>query len=294
MSKRRKQLARWCWVQGLRLMALVMVGGFLAACLVRVAPGYSADPRALDARLSAASQQALRARQVESGQPWEFYVRFMAGLLRGDLGTSSAFEYPVRELIRERWPETARNLLAGWIAGCLAGWAAALASVAARAGIVDLLCSALAGALLSVPAALFGLIVFHASLPVGAAVAAVVFPKVFRYSRNLLRDIGGRPHLLLAKAMGLDSKTLLWHYILRPAAPQLGTVAAIAVNLAWGAAVPLEVVCDSPGLGKLAWEAALARDLPLLVTLTMLVTAVTVVALALAELGRIFGEVAES
>jgi ABC-type dipeptide/oligopeptide/nickel transport system permease component len=45
--------------------------------------------------------------------------------------------------------------------------------------------------------------------------------------------------------------------------------------MAFGALIPVEFICDSPGFGQLALQAALGRDLPLLVTLTMIVTIVT-------------------
>ena len=37
-------------------------------------------------------------------------------------------------------------------------------------------------------------------------------------------------------------------------------------------------LCGLPGIGQLAWQAALSRDLPLLVNLTVLVTLVTLLA----------------
>ena len=40
----------------------------------------------------------------------------------------------------------------------------------------------------------------------------------------------------------------------------------------------MEVVSDVAGAGQLAWQAAVARDLPLLVTLTAAVTLVTLLA----------------
>jgi ABC-type dipeptide/oligopeptide/nickel transport system permease component len=49
---------------------------------------------------------------------------------------------------------------------------------------------------------------------------------------------------------------------------------AATAGLAVGAVVPIEVICDVPGLGQLAWKAALARDLPVLVVLTLLVAIV--------------------
>jgi ABC-type dipeptide/oligopeptide/nickel transport system permease component len=45
--------------------------------------------------------------------------------------------------------------------------------------------------------------------------------------------------------------------------------------MAFGAAIPVETLCDLPGVGQLAWKAAMARDLPLLVSLTMLITLLT-------------------
>jgi ABC-type dipeptide/oligopeptide/nickel transport system permease component len=40
----------------------------------------------------------------------------------------------------------------------------------------------------------------------------------------------------------------------------------------------VEALCGIAGLGQLAWQAALGRDLPLLVTLTVVVTIVTLAA----------------
>jgi ABC-type dipeptide/oligopeptide/nickel transport system permease component len=48
--------------------------------------------------------------------------------------------------------------------------------------------------------------------------------------------------------------------------------------MAVGAAIPIEALCGLAGVGQLAWQAALARDLPLLVNITILVTLVTLLA----------------
>ena len=48
--------------------------------------------------------------------------------------------------------------------------------------------------------------------------------------------------------------------------------------MAFTAAIPMEALCDMPGIGQLAWKAALGRDVALLVNLTMIVTLVTLVA----------------
>ena len=56
------------------------------------------------------------------------------------------------------------------------------------------------------------------------------------------------------------------------------------MSLAFGASIPIEVICDSPGVGQLAWRAAMDRDLPLLVTITVLVALMTLVVNSLADL----------
>jgi ABC-type dipeptide/oligopeptide/nickel transport system permease component len=45
--------------------------------------------------------------------------------------------------------------------------------------------------------------------------------------------------------------------------------------MAVGAVIPVEALCDSPGVGQLVWQSAMARDAPVLVHLTVLVALVT-------------------
>ncbi|HVH86543.1 MAG TPA: ABC transporter permease subunit, partial [Terriglobales bacterium] len=104
------------------------------------------------------------------------------------------------------------------------------------------------------------------------------------FSRNLLIKTYGMPHVLTAKARGLSpSRILGWHVLPNIAAPMLA-LAGVTVSIAFGAAIPVEVVCDSPGLGQLAWRAALSRDVPLLVNLTVIIAVVTVAANSFSDL----------
>jgi peptide/nickel transport system permease protein len=110
------------------------------------------------------------------------------------------------------------------------------------------------------------------------AIALIVFPKIYRYTRNLLSRAYAMPHIAAARARGLgEMRILLWH-VLPVAGPQMIALAGITVSVALGASIPVESLCGLPGIGQLAWQAALARDLPLLVNLTALVTLVTLLA----------------
>jgi len=92
------------------------------------------------------------------------------------------------------------------------------------------------------------------------------------------------PHVLLARAKGVGQIGILFWHVLLPAAPQLLALAGVSVSIALTADIPVEALCDLPGIGQLAWKAALGRDLYLLVNLTMIVTAVTLLANSAADL----------
>jgi len=107
---------------------------------------------------------------------------------------------------------------------------------------------------------------------------------IFYYARNLLASSASLPHVLTARAKGVGELRVLLRHILPVAAPQLLALAGISVSLAFAAAIPVEVLCDLPGIGQLAWKAAMGRDLELLVNLTMIVTLVTLLANSAADL----------
>ena len=56
--------------------------------------------------------------------------------------------------------------------------------------------------------------------------------------------------------------------------------------MAAGSVIPVEALCDSPGVGQLVWQSAMARDLPVLLHLTALVALVVCAANLLADAGR--------
>jgi len=125
---------------------------------------------------------------------------------------------------------------------------------------------------------------------VAAVVALVLFPRVFRYARGILAQVSGMPHVMAAQARGLRPARILLAHVLTPSAPTILALAGVSVSVAFGAAIPIEVVCDYPGIGQLAWKAALERDLPLLVDITLLVTIMAVVSNSVADMaGSLLG-----
>lgn len=250
----------------------LLFGSVLGAALLWSAPGATADDRELDPRLSAASIAAIRAERAAAASPLRFYVGYMRGLMRGDFGVSQQYGRPVGEILAERIPVTARAITWGVAAGWLAGLGLALGSVVARIRVLSMIGTVLSGATLSLPVAVLALLFLFTGAPPQAALALVVFPRVYRFAVNLLTTALEAQHVLAARARGIGSISLLLRHILPGAAAPLAALAGVSLSIAFGAAIPIEVVCDLPGLGQLAWQAAIARDLPILVNVTFLAT----------------------
>jgi peptide/nickel transport system permease protein len=147
------------------------------------------------------------------------------------------------------------------------------------------------GSLLSIPSAVLATVCLLLRLSPAIAIAAVVFPRIFPNAYELLRESLAAPHVVTARARGLPATRLFFFHVVPSALMPLIALGGVSVTLAFGAAIPVEALADSPGIGQLAWQAALGRDLPVLVTVTLLLTAITVVAnvladLVLARLGR--------
>jgi len=263
------------------LAVTVILGGILTAEMVRHSPGFEADERLTDARLNAESRAAIQAEREVNSAIVPFYIRHIAGMLRGDWGVSQSLRTPVRELIRMRMPVTAEIMLAGVAGGWLLAFVLALSTVhyppwGRAAGILSI-------ALLSVPVAALAVLIFAARGPVPGIMALILFPRLFDHLRNLLAEAYAQPHVVTARAMGVGPVPVLIRHVLPICRAQLLALAGVSVSMAFGAAIPVETLCDLPGIGQLAWKAAMARDLPVIVTLTLLITVLTQAANAVSD-----------
>lgn len=274
--------------QARRILLMVVLGGLLGATLVRLGPGFGVDERELDSRLSAETQRAIRNERARDNNLASFYLRYLAGLVRGDFGFSRSLNRPVSELLKERLPLTALSLGYGVLGGVSLGLTLALLTVWWRAPGADIVPAVLSGLCLAAPAAVIALVFLWLGPWIGEAsrwaITLVVFPHVYRYAKNQLVATSQLPHVVAAEARGVSSWRVLWAHVFTPAAPQLAALAGMSVSLAFGASIPIEVICDTPGVGQLAWRAALDRDLPLLVTITILVALMTMVVNSLADI----------
>jgi peptide/nickel transport system permease protein len=221
---------------------------------------------------------ALRAARGQENNIFHFYLSYMNRAAHGDLGTSLALGQPVRSLLRDRAPLTLRLLIFGLGLAWVAALTMALTAAWLKFAAYDLLTTLVSGTFLCIPAAVLALLSVLWNVPGSLAIALIVFPRIYRFTRNLLAKSYSLPHIITARAKGLGEARILFWHVVPSVAPQLLAVAGVSVSIAVGAAIPVEALCGLAGVGQLAWQAALARDLPLLINITILVTLVTLLA----------------
>jgi peptide/nickel transport system permease protein len=269
--------------RALALVLLVMIG---STFLVRLAPGYLSDAREMDARYGNTVRVELAEEGARSHSLPQMLTREASGWLHGDAGVSRQFGIPVGELIRPRLAVTGGLLLHSLLLGWALALSAALAtSTRRKSGIAWQTPATL---LLAIPtAAMATLCLLAGSGGPVLVMALLIAARDFKFLFRVLRQAWLEPHILQARAQGIRMPRLLAAHIAPAIAAQLAALAGLSLVTALSALVPVEVLFDVPGLGQLAWNAAMNRDLPVLLAVTLLM------ALAVASSGMLSGQPAE-
>jgi peptide/nickel transport system permease protein len=271
------------------LLVTLVAGGFFTFWLVRIAPGYDTDPSELDTRRSAASVSMLRDQSRDSRPVWQAYGHYLARVGQGDFGMSRAWGVPVARLLGERGKVTLRAAGSGLLLGWIVAIALALAVSSRMLRWIVPAGRAAAASVLSIPspalAVLLCLCWRHgtAEWRVAAAVAMAVFARVLVTSTAVVAAARREPYIVPARARGLSRVRLAVAYVLRRAAPALAALLVTAVPMAFGVTIPVETVCNLPGVGQLAWLAAQKRDLPVLTGMTLALLTLTLLCGAMAR-----------
>jgi peptide/nickel transport system permease protein len=274
-SKKPYRIFRRMLHHGLRLIAIVLTAGVLSATLVRFAPGFGVDERELDSQLSSGSIAAIRNSNAANRSLPRFYVNYFRDMIRGQFGISQTFQRPVAELVRERSTVSLHSLAVALPATWFLVLCVALSVTILRNQFFTFMPSLFAAGLMASPAAMVALWAATTGHGVEIALTLILAPPLYRYVQNVMERNFRSPHVMAARACGVGPVRLVVWHVLPTAAPQVVGLIAISLSMAFGALIPVEFICDSPGFGQLALQAALGRDLPLLVTLTMIITIVT-------------------
>jgi peptide/nickel transport system permease protein len=98
-----------------------------------------------------------------------------------------------------------------------------------------------------------------------------------RYVRSQMLEIIGQDYVRTARAKGLSSETVYYKHALRNALLPFVTMFGLILPGLIGGSVIIESIFSWPGMGRLAYEAILGRDYPVILTVNF-ITAVLVLA----------------
>jgi peptide/nickel transport system permease protein len=266
------------------LVITVVAGAMLSATMLRLAPGFDVDESQLDSRMSAETHHSMVAERVSQKNLLTFYVRYARGAVHGDFGRSLLFNRPVRELIAERTMPTLRTAGSGLLLGMLAAFGLALIELTLRRRFVRMAGVVIAAGLISLPSAVIALFFVTWNQPAAIAIALIVFPRLYSYISRPLAECSRLPHVLAARARGISPVRIAFRHVVPVVGRHLLALAGVSVALAFGAAIPVESFCGIPGLGQLAWQSALGRDLPLLVTISVFTVFIILLATSTSDL----------
>jgi peptide/nickel transport system permease protein len=247
--------------------------------LIRVIPG---DPARLVLGLQASEAEVQRLRSelgLDRPLPVQ-YARFLARLIRGDLGRSIATGEPVAREIASRFGPTLQLAVASTVLATLAGVSAGVLSATRVYSWVDYVAMGVALFGVSLPVFWLGLMLIllfavHLRwLPAGGygTLAHLVLPTVTlaafsvaivaRMTRSSMLEVLHQDYVRTAWAKGLTARAVVLHHALRNALIPVITVIGLQFGALLGGAILTETVFAWPGMGRLLVGAIVARDYP--------------------------------
>ena len=103
----------------------------------------------------------------------------------------------------------------------------------------------------------------HLILPV-TTLTIVSVSAMFLTARYSMLTVLGEDYITVARAKGIQERWVLFRHALRNALLPVATLFMLRVGFVFSGAVVVETVFAYPGLGRLIFEAVIARDYPLL------------------------------
>ena len=93
----------------------------------------------------------------------------------------------------------------------------------------------------------------------------------------------GQDYMLMAEAKGVKKKNLIFNHALRNALLPVYTQFTISLGTLIGGTVVVETVFSYPGIGRLLYESVIARDLPMMQGVFLIITLGVIIANILAD-----------
>jgi ABC-type dipeptide/oligopeptide/nickel transport system permease component len=208
------------------------------------------------------------------------YARYLLGVVAGDLGYSWLHGRPVAQMILEQMGSTISLSVCAMAVGTGLGLAFGISAAVRRGTWIDTFSTAISVVGLSTPtywSGLLAILLFSLKLKWLPATGEgslrhLVLPAVVlgfalsgstaRLVRARVADVLGEPFVTAARGRGLASTRVLLVHVLRASIAPALTVVALQFGFLLGGTVVTESVFARRGLGRLAVEAIIWKDVP--------------------------------
>ncbi len=271
------------WNGGLTLAALVTLTFFV----MRLAPG---GPFSKNRKISPDVQANIEAAFHLDEPVWKQFGRFVWGLLHLDLGPSTRFrDYSVGDIIASGLPYSLTIGFWAVVVASIVGVALGIAGALRRNGVTDYVAGIVGVIGIAIPIFVIGPIlqvIFALKLgwlPVGgldAGIRSLILPVlvlalpniayISRLTRTSMIETLRENYVRTARAKGIGWRRTLWKHTLKgallPVVAYLGPATAAIIT----GSILIETVFALPGIGRHFVDAALNRDYPLVMGITLL------------------------
>ena len=278
---------RLCWA------TLVLVGITLGVFLV---VHLSGDPTALyvGPEGTKADYELIRAALGFDRPLPEQYGRFLLRALQGDFGRSLRHRQPTLPLVLARFPATLELAGAAMALAALVAIPLGILSALRRDSLIDTSAMMFALSGQCMPTFWLGILlilIFGVNLrwvPVygGEGLLTLVLPAVTlgvwaaartaRITRSSLLEVLPQDFLRTARAKGVGEGAVILRHALRNGAIPIVTAFGLELGNLLGGAVVTEAVFAYPGVGRLAVEAVVNKDVPLIQAVVFTVAALLI------------------
>lgn len=230
----------------------------------------------------------------------EQYLGYLASAVTGDLGVSFRSGEPVTEILLGRLPATVSMAGTGILIALLVSFPLGVFAALRHGRASDTLVRGLSQLGVSIPdfwMAMLFILLFSATLgwlppsgyvaltedPAGWArrvampaltIGLVAGSILTRYIRSSVLEVLAADHVRTARSKGLRSRVVVGRHVVRNSLIPVLTITGNQLATMLGGVVVVEVVFAWPGLGRLIYDAVLARDYPLLQGAILLVAAI--------------------
>jgi ABC-type dipeptide/oligopeptide/nickel transport system permease component len=280
---------------------LLLLVTFVVFALLYIVPG---DPVRLLLGDTASEDDLIRLRE-ELGFNRPFFVQyfdFLGGLFQGDFGTSIRTQRPVTELIGQAIRPTLELTIAAALLAFGIGIPLGVLAANRPGSIFDRLAMFIALIGQSVPAFWLGLVLISVValrlgwLPTSGyggwqylilpmlALAPTAMGMVLRVTRVSMIETNQQDFIRAAHAKGAHPQSVIWKHGFKNALIPVITIMGLQIGALLGGAVITETVFAWPGLGRLAVNALIQRDYPVVRAVVLLSALVFVIVNLLVDL----------